>query len=219
MNRPTYRQFVLRDEGGNICLHEEEKILLRLEGVEMVTEMPSPTTGDPGSTFGLGELYVTSLRVIWLGERSLDFDVAYIVLHAITHDPKSSLYCQFDVDESCNDDGDDDEGDDEGPFTECYFVPGLAYSSAEKLKEIFDAFSHAAVLNPDEEEYGDGDGDGGDDGLIFDESEVQIGAQQAATLAHLESVFEVPEQFRQPSDSTSTSGAVQDQDQDQDQDR
>ena len=48
-----------------------------------------------------GTLYVTTSRFIWVGtETAHDFDAAYIVLHAITHDtdsyPRPCLYCQFD---------------------------------------------------------------------------------------------------------------------------
>ena len=58
-------------------------------------------------------------RVIWASaEQAYDFDVPYIVLHAVTHDPSSfprpCLYCQLDV----------EEGDEEADTpTEMYLVP------------------------------------------------------------------------------------------------
>ena len=57
------------------------------------------------------------------------------------------------------------------------------------LKAIYDAFSHAALLNPDPLEDGHEEGD---DELIYDIEEVALGAEQARALAHLESVFIAP---------------------------
>jgi chloride channel, nucleotide-sensitive, 1A len=81
-----------------------------------------------------------------------DFDVPYIMLHAITHDPESfprpCLYCQLDEDE-------------DGP-SEVYLVPPREEDrelepiiffkfliSLFAVQTLFDAFSHAAMLNPD----------------------------------------------------------------------
>jgi hypothetical protein len=62
-------------------------------------------------------------RVIWASEnQAYDFDVPYIILHAITHDPASfprpCLYCQFDIEDF----GRDVEEEDDIP-TEMYLVP------------------------------------------------------------------------------------------------
>lgn len=56
--------------------------------------------------------------------------------------------------------------EEEDVLKEAFFSP----SDGEMLQALFDAFSHAAELNPEEEE-GDGDEEGvggGDGGLVFD---------------------------------------------------
>ncbi|CAE7721471.1 unnamed protein product, partial [Symbiodinium microadriaticum] len=111
----------------------EETLMYTKEGVDFTFNPETPTI--PGT------LYITSRRVIWASEElAYDFDVPYIVLHAVTHDPSSfprpCLYCQLDVEEG--------EGAEDEP-TEMYFVP----ASEGDLQEMFDAFSQAAVLNPD----------------------------------------------------------------------
>ncbi len=129
---------------------------------------------------GAGKLYITSKRVLWIGETvdsAFDYDVAYVVLHAVTRDeesyPKPCVYCQLDVEE--------EEQDDEEITTELFLVP----ADEAALMKIFDALSHAALLNPDPEEEGDeflGD-------FVFDENEIAEGSEQARILNHLESVF------------------------------
>jgi len=189
---------------------------------------------------GRGKLYVTSKRVLWIGESaSFDFDVPYIVLHAITRDvdsyPTPCLYCQLDEEEAYVDREDDEEeeeeeGDVEGEDIEAKedtsqsalgtagaaaaatassgsgavsgsskqgllaFRTGELFLSPrdeESLRAIFDAFSNAAMLNPDPEEEGHEGEENGDE-LIFNQEEVSLGAEQARALAHLESVFIEP---------------------------
>ena len=62
-------------------------------------------------------------------------------------------------------------------------------SDVSDLKEIFNAFSHAALLNPDPPEDGEEEGD---DELIYNTDEVELGAEQSRNLQHLESVFHLP---------------------------
>lgn len=64
-------------------------------------------------------------------------------------------------------------------------------SSEDILKSIFDGLCEAASLNPDPFEIGHDIPEGEDD-LIYNIDEVNLGAQQASMLAHLESCFQEP---------------------------
>jgi len=146
----------------------------------------------PTDSYGPGRIFITNRRIIWTNDQAVfDFDVPYISLHAVSRDPSSfplpCLYCQLGL-------GDDDEGDheeEEDEFSEpseLYLVP----KDESTLITLFEAFSRAALLNPDPVEEGDelDDDDGGD--LIYNIDEVQLGAEQARMLDHLESVFTFP---------------------------
>lgn len=166
MERPSMRRFIECDDNGEPELREEEIVDLKMNGVELTFEIEVPPE--------VGTLYVTTRRIIWMSETlGFDFDVPFIILHAITHDtesfPKPCLYCQLDEDE-------------DGP-SEMFLVP----PQEADLQTLFDAFSRAAMLNPDlmEEEEDD-------QGFIYNVEEVQLGAEQAARLAHFESVFRAP---------------------------
>jgi chloride channel, nucleotide-sensitive, 1A len=176
--RPSFRQFVDRTPEGAPVLRDDEEIILTCV-VELYFE--------PSSSLGEGTCYVTGSRVLWLGEnRVFDYDVAYIGLHAITHDPSSfpkpCIYLQFDE-------------EDDSYQQECFFVPKApplgngdeAEEAFERsLRALFDALSKAASMNPDGD-ANDGDDAAGD--FIFNPDEVQMGAQQAQALEHLDSVF------------------------------
>lgn len=129
---------------------------------------------------GKGNLFITSSRVIWLGEHnSYDLDVAYIILHAVSRDPQTypvpCIYCQLD----------EEEEEDNERSTELFLSP----EDETDILAIFDALSHAALLNPDPVE----EDDGGDDNFIYNIDEVQLGAAQAQALNHFESVFQIPD--------------------------
>lgn len=168
-------------------LWEEETIYYELAKVELSFDSSGPSVG-------LGKLFVTSKRVLWLGEgdSAFDFDVPYIVLHAITRDvdsfPKPCIYCQFDVEE-IGDMGENDNDDEEEKILDEMF---LAPENDTDLKAMFDALSKAALNNPDPPEEGEQEGD---DELIYNTEEVELGAEQAKILNHLESVFNVPDDF------------------------
>ena len=197
-NAPSMRRIVPCMEDGIPELWEGEDINFKLDRVELATNLdldhPLP-----------GTLYVTSKRVIWLGHQSAvayDFDVPYITLHAISRDPNSfpkpCVYCQLDEEmpddilEDCDEEddgestGDQDSDGNDQVMTEIYLVP----EEERDIQSIFDALSHAAMLNPDPEEEGD-DAEGYDD-FIYNLEEVQLGAEQAKALEHLESVFQFP---------------------------
>ena len=192
-SRASMRQFVFRNEDNENepSLNEEETIDYCLSDVELAFTSTK--------IIGLGKLYVTSTRVIWIGEqKAYEFDVPFIILHAITHDsesyPKACLYCQLDSEEEYNDsndeeneeneDSDNNERDDKLP-TELFFAP----TDEVDLIHMFDAFSRAALLNPDEAENDEMDGE-----LIYNLDEVQLGAEQSKALDHLESVFQFPKE-------------------------
>jgi hypothetical protein len=165
-------------------LWEDETIDFELNDVELSFGQLKPIVG-------CGKFIVTSKRVLWLGvgDVAYDFDVPYISLHAITRDPESypkpSIYCQLDVEEDNN--NDDSEGDEEEDVLDEMF---LAPKNEEHLQAMFNALSAAALNNPDPLEDWEQEGD---DELIYNTNEVELGAEQARTLEHLESVFNVPE--------------------------
>lgn len=189
--RPCMRRYVLSDDGFLPNMRENETLDFQLKGVQL--------SFSKDRKLGSGTLFITSRRVIWIREERLteqetfedqvavDIDVPFIVLHAITRDPDSypvpCVYCQLDSDDFDGQQGDDDEDmilDDE------IF---LAPAADEDLTKIFNALSHAALINPDPPEDGEQDGD---DEFIYDYDEVSLGAEQARTLDHLESVFMEP---------------------------
>jgi nucleotide-sensitive chloride channel 1A len=84
-----------------------------------------------------------SRRVIWSGaDEAHDFDAAYIVLHAITHDPESypkpCIYIQFDVDVDGAGGGLDDEDDsEEGEDSEAFVVPADPEQREQQFEHIY----------------------------------------------------------------------------------
>lgn len=164
-----------------------------------------------------GTLFVTSKRVVFLGENNgpaFDFDVPFIALHAVSRDPmtypKPCIYCQLDSEdlEFDNQYGEEEEegnnaeeedkandneesvamengnDNDNDEWKELIIIP----EEERDVMTIFEALSHAALLNPDPEED-----DEGDDDFIYNLDEVNLGAEQARMLDHLESVFQFPE--------------------------
>ena len=123
---------------------------------------------------------MTTKRIIWLSDKeSYDFDVPYIMLHAISKEtstyPKPCIYCQLDAD--CDENEDEYEEDDETEPSECFFAP----EDQDILMTLFDMFSQTAQLNPDpEEEEAEGEGfvQYATDDFIYNEDEVMNGVQQ-----------------------------------------
>jgi len=193
---PPIRFFVIRGEDNEPLLGENERILHRFASCELSFRVNEPV--------GRGELVVTSARVLWLGEeRCFDFNVPAISLHAIIRDPESHpvpcLYCQLDNDndsENVNGDedenGHDDDDDIEGKWIkqcqtgELYFVPmeDTTTNNNNPLQSLFDAFSEAALLNPDPEQ--DDEDNNGAGEFFFNQEEVELGATSAQQQAALE---------------------------------
>jgi chloride channel, nucleotide-sensitive, 1A len=184
-DRPSMRRFVCCEDDNTPVLRDGESIDYILAKVGVAYKDSDPVIEEV-------QLYVTSSRIILIGENlAADFDVSYITLHAVTRDPasypKPCLYCQLDFNV---DDDDDDEEEIEAllfPKSELFLVP----ENLSDLKDMFDAFSHAALLNPDPPEDGEEEGD---DELIYNTAEVTLGVEQARALDHLESVFHLLEE-------------------------
>ena len=177
-------------------LWEGESLDFQLDGVEL------SFSSIRESSASKGKLFITSRRLLWLSSTSdeaFDFDIAFITLHAISRDPSSyplpCIYCQLDVDEF------GDEGDDETEFF-------LISENESDLKLIFDALSRAAMLNPDPPVDGEFDGD---DEFIYDLEEVQLGAEQARMLNHLESVFNFPNEEQSSENNINSSDQFEDE--------
>lgn len=189
---PCMRLFVPCEEDGSPVLWEEETIDYRLENVEIAFKSDKPA-------IGTGRLYITSKRVLWIGEvHAYDFDVAYIVLHGLTRDekhfPKPCIYCQVNVEDLEDSDEEEvEETKDEGVtspptvFDEFFLIP----SAETDLENIFRALSHAASINPDPCE--DEEDDMMSNELIYNLEEVALGAEQARVLEHLDNILVVPE--------------------------
>jgi len=181
-NRPGMRRLVDRDDENTPVMRDNESVILTFPNVEFSFSATEP--------IGNGKLFVTSQRFVWLSDSAAyDFDVRFIMLHAISKDtatyPKPCVYCQLDV-EQCGDEDDEDAEPDE-----CYFAP----TEDDSLMSIFEGFSQAAQMNPDPEEE-EAEAAGGvmqysTDDFIFNEEEVMAGAQQAQ-LADWEAKFQFP---------------------------
>lgn len=197
MNRPSYRRCVSVEDDGKpslISINDyQEEIFHHFENIEF------SFSSDSAESNGIGNLYITTGRIIWIADnisnstvnKMFDFDIPYIVLHAMTHDeatyPKPCLYCQLDASSE----------DDEEAFEECFFVP----SDEATLQKLFETFSEAAQRNPDADDNEDDDYFGvTSDELIYNVEEVRMGAEEARRLQHLESVFNVPTTFRRDDD-------------------
>ena len=190
------RTFVELEEGSSEPILEAgESVDYQLHSVEMAFS--------DGNKVGKGKLIVTSKRVIWLGEgpstgKAYDFDVPFIILHAVSRDPESypvpCMYCQLNVDE--------EEEEEDGLSSEMYLIP----PRDEDLEAIFEAFSKAALQNPDLDVEEDGDDDGPSYGVGYNNrgitetstgffcntDEIQPGSKEAVILEQLDSVFQEP---------------------------
>ena len=182
-DRPSMRRFVCCEDN-EPCLQDGEVINYTMKGLGIAFRSEDPI-------LEMVNLFITTSRIILIGESlALDFDVSYITLHAVTRDPASyampCIYCQLDFES--NDEAEEEEEASTAlqyPKGEMFLVP----NNASDLKEIFNAFSHAALLNPDPPEDGEEEGD---DELIFNAEEVALGVEQIRNLQHLESVFHLP---------------------------
>jgi Regulator of volume decrease after cellular swelling len=189
--RPGMRRFVSCEDDDTPVLRDDEIILYTLQKVGVAYRREDAIIEEL-------KLFVTSSRIILIGVTiAADFDVSYVTLHAVTRDPasyaKPCLYCQLDYEEE------EDEEEVECllyPKSEMFLVP----ETLSDLKAMFDAFSQAALMNPDPPEDGEEEGD---DELIYNQEEVALGAEQARVLSHLETVFHVPEDIKAENDLSS----------------
>lgn len=131
---------------------------------------------------GVGTLYVTNRRVIWVqADKSLTLGLSYpqIVMHAISRDtetfPKPCIYLQ--LDEGSEDMVEDDDEDDDLPAPEAQLVP----QDASLVDDLFRALCDSAAQNPDPDLDDDGEGE-----FYFNDQEVLEGLDEerrAAVLA------------------------------------
>lgn len=153
------RRFVSHEEGVPELV-EDEVISFTLRSVHLQFNDDATDSGS---------LFITTKRFLFIGRASAyDIDIPYIVLHAISKDPESypqpCLYLQLDTDEDASDQS----------TNEIHVVT----EEEKDLFPLFEAMSYAASINPDALDDED------DDGLIFNEQEVQLGAAQAKHLMH-----------------------------------
>lgn len=162
------RQFVSVSDGGVPELHEDEVINYTLNNARLQLNEDAVSTGN---------LYITTKRFIFIGIACLDIDIPYICLHAIARDtetyPEPCLYCQL---------GGNDEEQEEDLTYELHVMP----AEEKDLFPLFEALSYAASINPDPAEPGEEDGD---DDLIFNATEVELGAEQARRLEHWDTLL------------------------------
>lgn len=114
-DKPGYRLYVefCDDELRRPRLYDEEHLIFSLEHIGIAFR-------DTDNAIDTVTLFVTSHRIIMVGGRiTVDFDVPYITLHAVTRDPASyrlpCLYCQLDYEDDSDDENNEDDngGDDE----------------------------------------------------------------------------------------------------------
>mmetsp|Transcript_16281 Transcript_16281/g.51061 ORF Transcript_16281/g.51061 Transcript_16281/m.51061 type:complete len:203 (-) Transcript_16281:40-648(-) len=125
--------------GAASSLQEDEEVILSLADVSCAV-CREDEDGDPAERedWGVGELRVTNRRVVWErreGEaRGLAVQVVDVLLHAVSRDPQTfprpCLYAQLNLEH----------------VAEVFFAPG----DPDALAALFDAFSAAAALNPDD---------------------------------------------------------------------
>lgn len=183
MNQPSMRRFVSCGEDKTPSLGDDEIVTYTLKNIGVAFRSEDEILEKV-------DLFVTSSRILIIGETlAFDFDVSYVTLHAITRDPASysspCVYCQLDFEEDNDDDDEEEITPLKYPKVEMFLVPG----DESLLMEIFNAFSEAALMNPDPPEDGEEEGD---DELIYNTEEVALGVEQTRALEHLESVFHLP---------------------------
>ena len=199
---------------------DDDSVQLYLEEVEIAF---NKNLDDPNYPHGIGSLYITNKRVIWVstknsdnrngdnnnnnnscsnGSLAFDIDIQYVLLHAISKDPESftkpCVYCQLDSND--NVDGNEDSDEDDVILNEVFFVP----QEESDLMKVFEALSNAALQNPDDEDEDNNDYEG----FIYNEEEVRRGAMMYTSgiededfseenrqkLQKWESVFHVPDE-------------------------
>jgi hypothetical protein len=159
---------ILLENDGQPGWSEGEEVLLTLPATRLVREADE----------GPGRLFVTSQRVAWVSDNTVEAGLFWpfrqIALHAIARGsdafPRSSIYCQLAV---------EGEAEDEESIRpqELRLVPGDDLS----LAQLFDVMSQAAAMNPDPMNESDGDEEmpdfevqvpeGFDTGANFDDAE------------------------------------------------
>ncbi|RCV43288.1 hypothetical protein SEVIR_9G285300v4 [Setaria viridis] len=124
-----------------------------------------------------GTLFLTTRRVIWIGEGGKGYAVDFIAvsLHAVSRDPEAypspCIYTQIETEAGSDEESDESDSEINGEIevskvTEMRIIP----SDPGQLDGLFEAFSLCAELNPDpnaesDEENGWVHGDEGDEDM------------------------------------------------------
>lgn len=116
------------------------------ENEELLFSLDATLWKNTENSCGEGKLFVTSRRLLWAANtEGFQINFKDIVLHAISRDqsffPHPCLYCHIAV---------------EGTETETEEIR-LVPSDENQLNALFEAFSKAASMNPDQEQEGEGD--------------------------------------------------------------
>ncbi|XP_078613669.1 methylosome subunit pICln-like [Branchiostoma floridae x Branchiostoma japonicum] len=185
----------------------------------VLTNLPPPTEGVRHTekntvavvgekNLGDGTLYIAESCVAWTNPGGEGFNLQYpsISLHAVSRDqtafPQQCLYIMLDSDitdkepspADTGSGGEEEEEENQADMTEVRFIP----QDNTALDPMFQAMSGCQMLHPDpedldsdEEEYEE---DGCGDAEYFEDAEgfEHLTEEGRATLAHLESVIQVP---------------------------
>ncbi|KAG2538608.1 chloride conductance regulatory protein ICln-like [Panicum virgatum] len=124
-----------------------------------------------------GTLFLTTRRVIWVGEGGMGYAVDFIAvsLHAVSRDPEAypspCIYTQIETEAGSDEEFDESDSEVNGEIelskvNEMRIIP----SDPGQLDRLFEAFSHCAELNPDPNAAGDEEngwvhGDEGDEDM------------------------------------------------------
>ncbi|KAJ1296111.1 hypothetical protein BS78_01G273900 [Paspalum vaginatum] len=160
-------------------------LLDEAEGEELIrVERAAALAVGPRAPEAPGSLFLTSRRVIWVGEGCKGYAVDFvdISLHAVSRDPEAypspCIYTQIETDGGSDEESEESSSETNGEIelskvTEMRIIP----SDPGQLDKLFDTFCHCAELNPDpnaESDDEDGWVHGGSDEDITDGSDAEF---------------------------------------------
>jgi len=150
-------------------MEDEEK-----QRVELNTELRA---GSPPRSLGVGELSVTTRRLLWQGQSALyAVWLKDIAMHAIARDEsafdKPCLYCQVrgeppQLDGESEGAREADEEEEKEEEEEATFEMRVLPATEGSLDDLYRAVTAVAEMNPSESESGSED-EGGSDGVDWD---------------------------------------------------
>eukprot|EP00879_Flechtneria_rotunda_P021851 GHRR01023042.1.p1 GENE.GHRR01023042.1~~GHRR01023042.1.p1 ORF type:complete len:199 (+),score=62.20 GHRR01023042.1:214-810(+) len=152
------------DDKPALSAEEDEELSCSFADVELAV-------GEDGTSAGQGTVYITTRRLIWVGDANSSGSIAchyrQISMHAVARDTEAfsrpCVYIQLDEGSEVMQDNDDEEEEEEQLSAELRLVP----QDEVQVEAIFSKLCECSALNPDtdaEEEAGAQ--------LFFDEAEV-----------------------------------------------